>query len=317
MMKIRFSFLLCLLSLLLPGACMRSFDVEVTAVPKLYLQCCPAPGDTTLLQLNRTIPVGSEYDGSLFLDSARIRFLVNGNGYRPERADETTGDFPPGSWYVAAPIRPGDAVSVEAHVEGLNPVSATTVIPFEAPLFTWKCSLDSVRVTFYDDPGTEDWYGLGVYCERTIVNQDNGRIESVQRGMLKPLSGAKDTWWHSVSRNYVDIPFDGWAFGYVRSMIRVWPDTGFSGERVTLQMPTSESFTWYAGNYAQHDRFKVRLYRVTREFFRYGITLDHMRNNELAEASLAPASFAFTNVTGGVGILSGWTVRETDWFEGM
>lgn len=314
MMKQRLVILMSLSALLLPGACMRSFDLEVTSSPKLFLQCCPGPGDTTILQLNRTIPVGSTYDGPVFLESADIEFRVNGVGYPVARADEKTGTVPPGGWYVAAPLRAGDAVQVEARAEGLDPVSATTVIPDEAPVFTWKCTPDSVRVTFQDELKTEDWYGLAVYCERTIVNLDNGRVESVQRGTLKPLAGYNDTWWHTVLRNYVDIPFNGWSFGYVRSLIRVWPDTGFSGRTVTLSMPVrASSMTSYVGNYAHYDCYKVQLYRVTREFFRYGVALDHVRNNEFAEASLAPAAFSFSNVSGGTGILAGWTVSETDW----
>lgn len=97
------------------------------------------------------------------------------------------------------------------------------------------------------------------------------------------------------------------------SMVRVWPDTGFSGQEVSLFMHTGD-ITGYWGHYEQHDRLKVRLYRFSKEFFRYGVALEHIRDNDLAEVGLAPAAYAYSNVSGGVGILASWTVRETNWF---
>ena len=117
-----------------------------------------------------------------------------------------------------------------------------------------------------------------------------------------------------MARNYIDIPFNGWAFGYGWTPVRTWPDTGFSEQEKTTLYMTTRDITNYWGNYEQRDRFKVRLYRFSKEFFRYGVALDHARNNDLAEIGLAPAAYAYTNVTGGVGILAGWNVRETDWF---
>ena len=140
---------------------------------------------------------------------------------------------------------------------------------------------------------------------------DTGQ-ERVLKQNLLPLNGSSDSWWYSKVRNYVDIPFNGWSFGNAWSMVRVWPDTGFSGQETTLYMPTRDIVS-YVGNYEQHDRFKVRLYRVSNEFFRYGVALEHMRSNTLAEAGLAPAAYAYSNVRGGVGVLAAWNVCETGW----
>ena len=38
-----------------------------------------------------------------------------------------------------------------------------------------------------------------------------------------------------------------------------------------------------------------------------------MRSNTLAEAGLAPAAYAYSNVHGGVGVLAAWNVCETGW----
>ena len=304
--------MLCL-SVLAVCACGKEFELEVTSDPKLFLQCCPGNGDTTVLQLNRTYPVGKTMENTLFLEDAEIDFTVNGIPYYVERAVDSAGAIPPGCWFVAAPLKAGDEVMVEARVLGFNPISATAKLPPEVPEFTWKCSRDSVRVNFRDDPATEDWYGLAVYCERTIVDRDSGTVVKVYRQNLRPQSGTADTWWYSMARNYVDIPFNGWSLGYAWSMVRVWPDTVFSGEEVSLFMRTGD-ITSYWGNYDQHDRLKVRLYRFSKEFFRYGVALEHIRDNDLAEVGLAPAAYAYTNIHGGVGILGAYTVRETNWF---
>ena len=311
-MKKGFYTILCLSALAL-CACGKEFELEIRSDTKLFLQCCPGNGDTTVLQLNRTYPVGKTAENTLFLEEADIDFSVNGIPYYVQRAVDSAGPVPPGCWFVAAPLKAGDEVSVEARAAGLNPISATTTLPAAAPEFTWHCTRESVRVTFRDDPSTDDWYGLAVYCERTIINLDSGKVFKVLKRNLRPQNGASDSWWYSAARNYVDIPFNGWSLGSVWSMVRVWPDTGFSGQEVTLFMHTSD-ISSYWGNYEQRDRLKVRLYRFSKEFFRYGVALEHIRDNDLAEIGLAPAAYAYSNVSGGVGILAGWTVRETNWF---
>lgn len=306
--------LFALLLILAASACDKAFDLDFSTDPKLFLQCSPGPGDTTVIQLNRTVPVGTTMSNELFLESADIKFRVNGISYYVERAVDSAGAIPQGCWFVKAPLEAGDEVTVEATVAGFNPISATTTIPPAVPEFTWKCTRDSVRVAFYDDPVTEDWYGLAVYCERTVIDLDSGQVKTVLRQNLRPLAGLQDGWWYSMARNYIDIPFNGWAFGYGWTPVRTWPDTGFSEQEKTTLYMTTRDITNYWGNYEQRDRFKVRLYRFSKEFFRYGVALDHARNNDLAEIGLAPAAYAYTNVTGGVGILAGWNVRETDWF---
>ena len=303
--------ILCL-TVLAVCACGKEFELEVTSDPKLFLQCCPGPGDTTIIQLNRTFAVGRTADNVLLLEDADIDFVVNGTPYYVARAVDTAGAVPPGCWFVVASLQAGDEVAVEARADGFNPVSARVMLPSPAPDFTWKFNRDSVRVTFRDDPATEDWYGLAVYCERTLINLDTGQVERVLKRNLMPLNGSSDSWWYSKVRNYVDIPFNGWSFGNAWSMVRVWPDTGFSGQETTLFMPTRDIVS-YVGNYEQHDRFKVRLYRVSNEFFRYGVALEHMRSTTLAEAGLAPAAYAYSNVHGGVGVLAAWNVCETGW----
>ena len=214
--------ILCL-TVLAACACGKEFELEVTSDPKLFLQCCPGPGDTTIIQLNRTFAVGKTADNVLLLEDADIEFVVNGTPYYVERAVDTAGVIPPGCWFVAAPLKAGDIVSVDARAAGVNPISATTTLPAAAPEFTWKCTRDSVRVTFRDDPSTEDWYGLAVYCERTVIDLNTGEVVRVMKQNLRPQNGSSDSWWYSMARNYVDIPFNGWSLGSGWSMVRVWP----------------------------------------------------------------------------------------------
>ena len=153
--------ILCL-TVLAACACGKEFELEVTSDPKLFLQCCPGPGDTTIIQLNRTFAVGKTADNVLLLEDADIDFVVNGTPYYVERAVDTAGVIPPGCWFVVASLQAGDEVAIEARAEGFNPISARVTLPSPAPDFTWKFNRDSVRVTFRDDPATEDWYGLAV-----------------------------------------------------------------------------------------------------------------------------------------------------------
>lgn len=302
-----------LLAFFLPVfACEREFTVNVQADPKLFLQCFPGPRDTTIIQLNRTIPTGTDWDGPMFLESAEVVCKVNGLARAVERWDAApSGSVPEGCWFVTGQLFPGDVISVDARADDLPAIHAETTLPAFPPEFQYLLTAKSVQVSFADNPDSEDWYGLGVLCERTTVQ---GSVTHIERHLLRPAgpAGSGTPFLQGNNDPGIYLQFNGWTLGSPWWILRVWSDDWAEDGVVNLSMQLTDVFMiWNDAPYTS--RYKVCLYRFPRAFYRYAVSVDNVENNVFAQYGLAPAAFSYTNVSGGVGVLAGWTVRETDW----
>lgn len=316
MRKIKYTIGL-LAGLSLASACeCAQFVIDIPTTPKLVLLCCPGPADTTIMQLYKTVPVGNTYSGYPFLEDAKVEFKVNGEPLEMTYAAERVGSVPEGCWFVPRGFNAGDKVEVSAAVDGAGRISASTVLPPEAPEFDFKYKVsdvayDHLDISFTDDSTEDDWYGVAVMCERTLIQDGKTTVEY---SMLEPKKEETGINGVTIDKDYVDIRFSGWSFGGWSYPIRVWPDSEFGQKDISINLTLGAGhFTWLSGEYEVYERFKVRLYRFPREFFRYASSIDDIANNNFAVAGIAPMPLSFTNVNGGAGALAGWTMRETDW----
>lgn len=317
-------FLYIILAAAVVCSCEVEFDVDAPTSYKLYLQCLPGASDTTIVQLYSTVPVGVVHKGSEFLDAADIDFRINGVTREVKYAGENTGSVMKGCWYITDKISPKDAVEVRASAEGLAEIHAVTAIPPRFPQYSFNYTGNAVSVEFKDDADTEDYYGLIVYCECTTESE---HVHTVETQGLEPYDEAEGLWGARLSTSYLDVPFCGWAYGYFKTIVRVWDDQKCNGKEMSLSLPMGSAYfsepryrdedgSWHVDiPFTQTIRYKLRLYRFSKEFYQYAVALDNIENNQLSSMGLAPASYAFTNVENGVGILAGCSMVETDWFD--
>lgn len=299
------------LSVLLFQAC----DIEITDYPqnkpKLFLQCCPGPQDSTVIQLYRTIPIGTRYEGSPYLSDANLQVKVNGEIQRVEYADKWVGSVPTGCWFVTNGMKENDVVEIEASIEGVESIHATTSVPTVVPDFQYEISEGVASISFTDNHQGKSWYGLAVLCERTVLQND---LSYVETGYLMPANEASGTTGMAISKNYLDIGFNGWAFGGLHSVVRIWPSDLFENGEVHLSMDLGDAF-WvklFSGKYDEVRKYKVRVYRFPEEFYKYAASLNN-KHDRYADYGFSRTDVSYTNVVGGFGILSGWNVKETDW----
>lgn len=62
-------------------------------------------------------------------------------------------------------------------------------------------------------------------------------------------------------------------------------------------------------------QYKVYLYSLSEEFYRYLKSLNEQKNNELGNVELAPMRATYTNVENGFGLVGGCCLRQTEWME--
>ena len=114
-------FIYALLAVISLTACKDDFDIDkVKSTPKLILYCMPTVGDTTVIELTRSLPVNTKGSITPVVD-AHINYSVNGKTAEVINM----GD---GSYKAVAHQQVGDRIDLTAQADGLSAVSASTTI---------------------------------------------------------------------------------------------------------------------------------------------------------------------------------------------
>ena len=288
----------------------KQFDVDVLAGdPELVLICCPGTRDTTIIQLYKTIPVGDNYYGFPFLDSAEIVFRINGVKEAVIPSHAGVGSVPEGCWFVPRRLEPGSLVEIEAEAEDMGPVSSSTRIPVQVKDFEYELDLYSaqdathLRISFDDTPGVENYYGVGLLCERTVTVEEKVFVETY---MMKPSTQS--------SERYLVYGFNGWTFSSWWYSVSMVPDKTYKDGRIQMSMDLLDSSKMvFTEKHTETHRYKVCVYSFSREFYEFVLSMSQRSNNTIAESGFAMMPLNYTNINGGSGVLAGWTMSETDW----
>ena len=62
-------------------------------------------------------------------------------------------------------------------------------------------------------------------------------------------------------------------------------------------------------------RYKVEVFRVSPEFYRFNKAQSMIEDNYLATVGLSPSTFSYTNIKGGFGVLGTLTGTSTPWYQ--
>lgn len=314
---------IALLATLLTASCTYDFGLDgLPDNPRLVLHCLPCAGrDTTVLQLSASQPVAPGADRSELPSSVAVSFVVNGVEQEVRRATDSLPGVPSGCFYVTGRRAEGDEVSVRAEARGLPAAQARTSLPAAFPLVGLERRLkqgvyrsEQFRITFRDRPDTADYYGLRI-VRRTVFGRLSFGQESTRYEVLsldvenEPLLNG---------RNGLDaalnLPNDFYGNLYI------WDDSRLQSREYTLCVETNYMEDWDPDEWnGQYQRFayKVLLYTLSPELYRYLRSLNANDNNDLGHTGLAPMRSNYTNVDGGIGVLGGCHLTETDWLDSL
>lgn len=212
---------------------------------------------------------------------------------------------------VSADIRglvPGDEIKVVAQAEGFPTATSTIIVPQRPPQVSVSHSRINdktfrISFTIEDDPDTEDSYAFTFH--RASIYGSGFGIDPVGGSPL-PLAFGNDN-----ETSYLDLgPFDIlWEDGEKFYGVS---DRSFNGQKKTFdvnveyELPDGEE----AENYAY---YRIGIHRYTPERVNYEIACRDKGSNILGFIGLSPATFAYTNVIGGTGCISGSNVATTEW----
>ena len=212
---------------------------------------------------------------------------------------------------VNADIRglvPGDEIKVIAQAEGFPTATSTIIVPQRPPQVSVSHSRINdktfrISFTIEDDPDTEDSYAFTFH--RASIYGSGFGIDPVGGSPL-PLAFGNDN-----ETSYLDLgPFDIiWEDGVKFYGVS---DRSFNGQKKTFDVNVEYElpYTEDTENYAY---YRIGIHRYTPERVKYEIACRDKGSNILGFIGLSPATFAYTNVIGGTGCISGSNVSTTEW----
>ena len=289
------------------SSCTYHFELDdVGASPKLVLYSYPGSGDTTVVHLSRSLPVSQKGELGRGLKGADVRFSVNGEAVSLAWTDDSIPGVPAQSYYAVKTYEDGDKVNITAAAEGRK-----VVLKGGEPnqLQFW--------IHFTDNAQTKDYYALKVERKRQFWNDSEYSVENSSltlnlddEPLLNTSSGLDDI-----------LMIEN---GFYRNLY-YWDDTKIKGKSYTVRLNTNYEAD-YEDDFITPDgvehikcqvKYRISLYSLSEEFYRYLKSLNDQKNNGLGNSELAPIRSTYTNVINGIGVVGGCRMFQTKWIDNL
>lgn len=305
------------------GLC-TSCDKEVTVENvaengKLVVYCIPSNvKDTTFIQLLWSRSLNGETQADRTTDRAEVSFRVNG----VERETGYAGRLPRygngNTFYAVGRLKEGDEVEVKAQLPGLPAVTARTSVPSCFPLEKVEgirlsvCGYQAVmfQITLRDCAEVENYYGIRILRKRIFPE---GVTIGVPDSVVKPLVLHVENEPLMNNKLGVDDVFDLSNDFYQH--LYIYGDHQINGRTYTLNLDCFERNHGTAQPADDKVYYKVVLFALSSDLYKYLKSVNALNNNDLGKAGLAPIYKRYTNVVNGIGIVGGCHLYETDWME--
>ena len=290
-------------------------DEEINGMgssPLTVVYCMPCDTDSTLVNVSLSQPFGDYKPQDKMPAGLEVSYSVNGQQRKASflKAGEQyvgSDQLPYWLFKVAGTHRPGDQVEVAVSADGLGRATASTVIPDKpvmegctiTPIKKIYNEYDRIALTFKDNPNTEDFYAVSVQKMNIIYGGDTVYSDKAIDPTADPVFG-----FHSDLDDMFDYDNDFFA------NVVIFDDKAIGSPEYTLHLDIDR--------YEEHDNvrrryFKVRLYHVTGDFYRFFKAINDRDNNGLGEMGFSDFQMSSSNVSGGFGLVGGWSHADTEW----
>lgn len=323
---------------LLIFACTKPFDLGFEDSPAIFLESFPGVEDMVVFSIKPAYSYSNSATRPDF--NPEIIFKVNG---RAVPVVLNTGFCMSDKYYEDVYVAdykpvPGDEMTVEVSSEGFMPISARTTIPapfperkvYYRPVTFGGRELNVISVRFLDDEETDCAYGMQVYKESVVTDEDGNEDRSVM--VYAGEQPSDDFDFAPASMDGIRLVFNGWFVGDAYDYnLAGWDDDRFNGEEEELSMTVhaysgyesffeSEQKNGYFDNDGVFQGFstelyhnKLVLYTMSEEFHNYVVAQALVYENAGFFAGLAPSNFCYSNVEGGYGAFAGVYCVDTPW----
>lgn len=235
-------------------------------------------------------------------------------------------------WSVEGGFQPGSEIEISAEADGYPKAASTVRIP--EPFNDFTCKVEKVgadesllHIDYKDDPESDDYFAVTVIRNVRCVRFD-GTVDTEASYPIINFRSSDD--FGDYPYTHINLPGENWPefFNLV-----FWNDsraTDAQGmQRFSIYI--SEMHSEEAREYTEptlggsgevigtiYCRDYVTVYRLAPETYRYLNGLWNEDYNDLAHLGMAPPTFAYTNITGGIGAFVPMTSSEPqkiEWYK--
>lgn len=242
-------------------------------------------------------------------------------------------------WAVPVSVPEGAELKIKASAAGVESVYGTTVVPHRPDVKIectpyeyvegtgdqkWSTFYLKVRIRIEDKANDTGYYALQMMEEdRHIIRytdeaKEEGYEDSddVNTYGITPENINSTSFDDIEDNSGITVGYDGYKLSYYYSgPMRLYKSDELEDSELYFRItPDFENGPNSHTIYSKHtSRFKIKLYRVSPEIYRY-IKADELEsNNELASLGLAPVNFTYSNIIGGSGYFGAWSHYEGEW----
>lgn len=306
------------------GSC--TYDITLDGLDKegkLYLICVPGGSDTTVFSLKATYPVSGDRRVTADVKTADVRLSSGGRTVQLLRSDGTLPGIAEGMYYTLEKFQSGETLEMEASVNGVPPVSARTSVPASFPRYDVRIEPVqlsgkdsgvkkgiSFRVTF-DDREESRYYGMQVMARLPSTDETDGYYEYYKSPFYMDENTVFSNLAPMLTISYTGASRLGPSSD---SPMVLWDGNAATDVRKELVLDFLDSDSVLEGD-MEKSEFKVIMYRLSPEFYRFAKASFVTDNNPLVNMGLSAPSFTYTNVSGGTGVFGAVSMSETEWIE--
>lgn len=300
---------------LLLGACEMKFEIkDVDGEDRIYVECTASTlsdvSEITVIGVRSINKPAKDYSTPSGLD---VKMTVDGREVEicPVESYANEERFA----YEGA-VEPGQKIRIDVAADGYASAYAETEVPY--PLEDFDVRLEDMGEEYYrlvleypDDPKTTDMYGA-FFMTRKIRESADGTVSEYETGHYDSFVHESD-----------DFDVSTMRFMYHDGIeMAVWNDSrAVSGGRqsVEFQIKRSKDYEHSITDYFGEDRAMMRpqyrlvLLKLSPEYYRYVNGQWDSNNNVLSWVGLSAATFTYTNVIGGLGVLGSFSATPSEW----
>ena len=286
-----------ILTLLMMTGCRYSFEIDdIGLEPRLCVRSFVCADSSATITVHRAIPITDAANTDTSRISPVFSLKCNGVEVEASQSDIDKG----GIKYNMAAFKSGDLLELSVEEEGMERVTASTVIPDFFPECTtefyeydqWK---RGVLIKYEDNPETEDFYGAVVMSK--VTNIETGHSWS---GSELPTGGFDNLNIDYSAYSPVVTQLDG-------EYIFVWKDSDEEDNEYEIQYSLSGFFGEQYQNFIY-----LKLFKLSEEMYRTLYAWYDYDYNIFTYIGFYSPSACYTNINNGVGYFGSYSVRHTE-----
>lgn len=304
--------LLIIITLLTLTGCKYPFELDQKAArPMAAIRSYICADSVASINIHKIVPLSQLATA----DSTLINphYTLKCNGIEVYAEDSMTGKG--GMVLNADAFKSGDKVEIVFESDDTETAVAGTVIPGTFPRYELNLCKSSnaernLKISYEDDPDTDDWYGAVVKwkgIQEMYVGLDEPQYEEVSDQNIFPPSGYNDIQLEPEAYSPIVLSFNG-------DNLYVWRDTDEEDNVYDLSFNYIPS---YDGSLTKVKDTEIQctLFKLSEEMYRYLFAQYDCKNNPFKDAGLSSPAFTYSNVRNGAGYLCGYSTVHSEWIK--